>query len=440
MREVRAQSRRSLTRPRVIAIGVIAISVLLITRIFDSESWLEGLELLVLPGGVWMLWVAAGLAADQREDRTEMWRWQSGRKPWMLALEGTLGAAAPGFALIVIGLVGTLHSDSPRQTFALAMWCVAAALSLVAIGRWRRTAEPRARHGWRGRFVVMACVVGVLALSFVGDAPWSSGAVRSMFESIPSRDAYSLWAMGGALGACAIALWAAGRAECGVRDVPRAYIAAVVAAGLWMSAIPDGAGFNPAMLGVGWLGVAAIAAATPLLQPWAAQPGREDPVRWAAALTGAWTLLACIGLMVSTGESSSAVEDTAAMGVAIGGAYLVRDLAMFELLRKWSPGERHPTLMWIAWVVVAWGAFALVSESTGLPAWLVMFVCLPWPHGLEALESLQWEILVCAVVEAGALWGVLIARARRARAAGAMSNDDGLDLSRTLEKVAIIAD
>ena len=406
MREVRAQSRRSLTRPRAIAIGVIAASVVLITGIFDSESWIDGLELLVLPGGVWMLWVAAGLAADQREDRTEMWRWQSGRRPWMLALEGTFGAAAPGFVLIVLGLVGTLHSDSSRQTLALAMWCVAATLALVAIGRWRRTVEPRARHGWRGRFVVMASVVGVLVLSFVGNAPWSSGVVRSVLENVPSRNAYSLWAMGGALGACAIALWAAARAECGARGVPRAYIAMVVAAGLWMSAIPVGAGFSLMMLNAGWMGVAAIAVATPLLQPWAAQPGREDPVRWAAALTGAWTLLACIGLMVSTAESK-----TAEMGAAaIGGAYLVRELAIFQLLRKWSPGERHPALVWLAWFVVAWGAVPVVSESIGLPAWLVMFVCLPWFHGLEAIESLLWGIFLCALVEAGALWSVLVVR------------------------------
>ena len=440
MREVRAQSRRSLTRSRAIAIGVIAVSVVVITGIFDRESWLDGLELLVLPGGVWMLWVAAGLAADQREDRTEMWRWQSGRRPWMLALEGTFGAAAPGFVLIVLGLVGTLHSDSSRQTLALAMWCVAATLSLVAIGRWRRTVEPRARHGWRGRFVVMASVVGVLVLSFVGDARWSSGAVRSVFESVPSRNAFSLWAMGGALGACAIALWAAGRAECGARGVPRAYIVAVVAAGLWaaglwMSAIPDGAGFSLMMLSAGWLGVAVVAVATPLLQPSAAQPDREDPVRWAAALTGAWTLLACIGLMVS-GES-----ETAEMGAtAIGGVYLVRELAIFQLLRTWSPGERHPTLVWLAWFVVAWGAVPVVSESIGLPAWLVMFVCLPWLHGLEAIEPLLWGIFLCALVEAGALWSVLVVRSRCARAALTTSNDDGLDLTRTLEKVAIIAD
>ena len=96
MREALAQSRRSLTRARLIAIGVIATAVLVIRAMFDSDTWLEGLELLVLPGGVWMLWVAAGLAADQREDRTEMWRWQSGRKPWMLALEGHPGRGGTG--------------------------------------------------------------------------------------------------------------------------------------------------------------------------------------------------------------------------------------------------------------------------------------------------------------------------------------------------------
>ena len=440
MREALAQSRRSLTRARLIAIGVIATAVLVIRAMFDSDTWLEGLELLVLPGGVWMLWVAAGLAADQREDRTEMWRWQSGRKPWMLALEGTLGAAAPGFVLVLVGLVGTVHSDSPRQTLALAMWCVAAAISLVAIGRWRRGAEPRARHGWRGRFVVMVSVVGVLTLSFFGDAPWSSARMRSVFELMPSRDAYTLWAFAGAMGACAIALWAAGRAERGVRDVPRAYIAAVVAAGLWMTAIPDGRSFSLSMLGVGWLAVMAMAAGTPLLQPRNAQPGREDPVRWAAVMTAAWTVLACVGLLVSSEHTGQEMGGLAAMSVAIGGAFLVRELAIFELLRRWAPGERHPILLWIAWVVAVWGAFPLASAAVGLPAWLVMIVCVPWSHGPTAIDTLQWGILLWSIVEACVLWSVLIVQGRRARAAQNMSNDDGFDLTRALEKVAIIAD
>ena len=440
MREAVAQSRRSLTRARVIAIGVIAISVLVVRATFDRDRWLEGLEILVLPGGVWMLWVAAGLAADQREDRTEMWRWQSGRTPWILALEGTLGAAAPGFVLVLVGLVGTLHSDSPRQTFTLALWCLAATISLVAIGRWRRGAEPRARHGWRGRFVVMASVVGVLVLSFVGEAPWSSARVRSVFESIPSQDAYSLWVLGGAIGAFAIALWAAGRAERGVRDVPRAYIAAVVAGGLWMTAIPAGGSFSPAMLGVGWLAVMAMTAATPLLQPRNAQPGREDPVRWAAVLAAAWTALASVALAVAPADTARDVSELAAMTVVIGGAFLVRELAVFELLRRWAPGERHPILLWIAWIVALWGAFAIASGAVGLPAWLAMIVCIPWYHGAAAIEELQWGILLCAVVEAVVLWSVLIVQARRARSAQEMTEDDGFDLTRTLERVAIIAD
>ena len=439
MREGQAQARRTLTRPRLIAIGVIAIAMFVISGLADDE-WLEGLELLVLPGGVWMLWVAAGLAADQREDRTEMWRWQSGRKPWMLALEGTLGATAPGCLLVVIGLVGAMYSDSTRQIVSLAMWCLAAALLLVAMGRWRRTAEPRARHGWRGRYVVMAMLLGALILSIVGEAPWSSARVRSVFEAMPSKDAYSVWAMVGAVGACVIALWAGGRAERGLRDIPRAYITGSIALGLWLTLIPTGSGFSLVMLAPGWIGVAALAAATPLLQPSAAQPEREDPVTWAAILAGAWTVLACMGLMVSADASLPHLARTTPMIVAIGGAYVVRELAVFEVVRRWSPGERHPTILWVAWLVGAWGAFALVAEVVGLPAWLVMLVCLPWAHGTEALGSYQWPVLICASVEAAVLWRILMLRSRRARTDVVTTNEDGLDLSRTLEKVTIIAD
>ena len=410
MRELRLQGAQTLTGWRIGAIGTLALVALAIGAAMTGTAVAFGaLELLTLPGAVWALWAAAGLGAEQREDATESWRWQSGRPALALALEGTLGACAPGLALVALGTLGALGESEAHDVALSALWIATAVFALVAIGRWRRNCEPRARHGWRGRILVTGALVLALAAAATGRLPELD--IARAWLGWAAAGHGTAWALGGGVATLAIALWAAARAEHDPGGPPWAFLCAGMATGIWLSGsirIPE---LAATWTTSGWAAVIVWSLAATLVQPREAPPPIASPLRWSTALIVVWSAIALIEA-TAAGASAPTLHWIAAIG-----AYAVRDLAIFELIRRTSPGERHPGLLWATTMLAVWIAAPLIGAQAHADPALVAALAAPWHHGTAALEASAGAALGYAFTGALAAWGTALAW--RAAPAGA---------------------
>ena len=354
MHERTAQLRRGWSRTRAVVLASLVLGLVLAATAWDGIDAVEALSWLTAPGAVWTLWIASELAADQKDDATELWRWQSARAPVVLATASVAGAATPALMLLAIGTVATALDGNAHLAVLTALWTAAAAMAFTAIGRWRRNIEPRTAHGWRARLFVIATVGAI--------AGFTHAVVPDTALSGWLTDAHLRWGYAGAIICLVCAVWAGARAELAPRGAPVCYAVWLNAWGLWATQFPADPAIERTGAVLGAAFVALGAGVTALIAPRGAHAVHTDPLYAATLSVIAWTTMSALYLAFG----NTTIDDMAPGAMLVWGIFVVRDLIVYDVLRRTAPTERTPGLLWCAYLLVMNAALPMAIAASRL--------------------------------------------------------------------------
>ena len=420
---------------RTATVMLIAITAALIGHHYGPEAHgaLYGLQVLAWPASLASIWLAA-----ERAGSTPPGTMQDAC-PGLGALTHWAGAVIyPALVIAVAWIANRIappgSAEAPEWiTTSDLAWMTAASLaafSLRTTHRVRASTPPGgATQVGGGRLATMTGALVLMIGTWIGATAQSETAaealgtlerLRSLYDATwgigPIEITMHAWwtgagvAMAGLL-ATGIA-WTAGGAS-----PTRAWILILLCIGA------IGAG-NPHPLSA--VMIYAIIAPLIMLAPICAGPapiGREGAL---ATWVGLAAIVLCAALALNAVLSNGTIEEIFGAAVVIWAmtahtACQCRDLLMHRVLVTRWPGERLTGLIWIIWVVCAWGIGTSILWSLGAPAWVAGAIAPPidavigslYSNETIALEATVREAAIGALASAATLAGLWAWMARR---------------------------